>query len=152
MKQHPIFLHACYTWLVAILLYPAMVFCIAAFVHTEPRFFFHPDVIWVYVDILITSLPYSFPGLLAGWICLELISHTNLQAGMRFGIWLSLAVLVAALGAMLIHGFSPVAAPQKLVLVLPCVLAVGIAVLLRRRPFKKIAWMYRDRTASAEMS
>ena len=136
------FSHAFYTWLAATLLYPVFGFCVAVFVPGQPRFFFDSDVVWVYVDILIRALPCSLPCLLAGWICLEVISRASFSVQTRFGAWLVMEVILTAIGAALLLGFHQLAEPQKLLLVLPGVMAVAAAILLRYKQFKKLMQVF----------
>lgn len=131
-------LHAFYTWLIAYLLYPLLLFGYTLLSGGEISFSPGSDMIWVYVDMLITVLPYSLPGLLAGWACLGMIARAGFPARTSFWVWLTMDVILTSLGAALVLGFNRITETEKLLLILPGAMAVGIAILLRYRPFKKL--------------
>jgi hypothetical protein len=130
-------LHAFYTWLVANLLYPLFLFCFTIITDGQSGFLFNTELIWVFVAMLMVSIPCSVPCLLAGWACLGLISHARLTVRARFWIWFTAAQLTVA-GFILLLALYKGLQPETLLLTIPGALAVCLAVLIRYRQFRKL--------------
>lgn len=131
-------LHTCYTWLVANLLHPLFIFCMMEMTNRSVIIFLDEDIFWLFINCLIFSIGYSLPYLLAGWVCLSLVSRVNFTINTRFWIWVVAATQLAVLELVLILALGKTMEPQILFFVLPGAAAACTAVLIRYRQFIKL--------------
>lgn len=131
------FLHTFYTWILANILHPVMLFLATIVVGGD--FGFNQNIFESYFLYLVYSFCISIPCLFLGWLSLFIIVVTPNPDDAKFVLWLVTAPALIIFEFLVILILFDSTELKVLLFSLPGIVATGVSVLVRYQQFKKLS-------------